>query len=374
MVEDSTMRSHSKLRRKLCKKYLKGVPKRDKALLEEAFCAKFDEAVNGVGESISEHDGRTGGLEQLFMDKSSMSVDAKKRWLLEDPQMTELERISRELFEKARDKRNDPMRSLTSEQVSTYVARLERIYAGVQDFNRSKAEQEYSEALLDVRYVSEATSQEASVRLGRLIGRMEERESRRQRAAESESPQPAPCASLELEEEYEKIKASFCDTFLEGVPESETGLMRDVFLGYFDRKHKAGIVSDLCMGKARRRSFLEIQMSIACGKDLDAKKRFLGFRDFNCEHLFQISGELWKMASMKMSGAPIAMTKAEMELYEEELMGAFEGIESFNVRQARRSLSEALLDLKYIYDDDAQCVSFRLSHEMMRERSAASLG
>lgn len=324
MVEDSTMRSHSELRQKLCKKFLKGVPKRDKTLLEAAFCAKFDEAVKEMGESISECDSRTGGLEQLFMDEDSMSVDAKKRWLLEDPQMTELERISRELFAKARDKRNDPKKSLTSEQASAYVTRLERIYAGVQDFNRSKAEQEYSEALSDVRYVSEATSQEASVRLGRLIGRMEERESRRQRAAESESPQPAPCASPELEKEYKKIRASFCDTFLEGVPESETGLMRDAFFVYFDRWYKERITSDLCMGSGKGQSFLETKFSFIKTQGTSYKKSLL-FKDANMEDLRLTSFELMGMAFCKMNGTSTAMTKSEKDLYEEELSGAFDG-------------------------------------------------
>lgn len=82
-------------------------------------------------------------------------------------------------------------------------------------------------------------------------------------------------------------------------------------------------------------------------------------KDDNFEMICQISSKIFEVAKKKMLGEK---TKTEIEIKDvkEELMSLLNEVNFINEIEAKRTISEALLDLEYINNPEVKALSLRL--------------
>ena len=93
--------------------------------------------------------------------------------------------------------------------------------------------------------------------------------------------------------------------------------------------------------------------------NIDSKKRQLIVDD--CfEKIRHYSGLAYTAAENKLLRKNEKIEK--LDISPEELQELLEGVQDFNKEEARRMISETILDLKYVEEKNPQFMSFRLSH------------
>lgn len=81
--------------------------------------------------------------------------------------------------------------------------------------------------------------------------------------------------------------------------------------------------------------------------------------DTNFVNIYEISSEIFELARKKMAGKKVKLDKSNKEI-EEKLENLLNGVNFINEIEAKRLISETILDLNYITNPEVKILSLRL--------------
>ncbi len=81
--------------------------------------------------------------------------------------------------------------------------------------------------------------------------------------------------------------------------------------------------------------------------------------DTNFVNIYEISSEIFELARKKMAGKKVKLDKSNKEI-EEKLENLLNGVNFINEIEAKRLISETILDLNYITNPEVKVLSLRL--------------
>lgn len=154
---------------------------------------------------------------------------------------------------------------------------------------------------------------------------------------------------------YQKL----CDVFVRGCNSQVENKMRDAYMAYlhtqYDCYFEEASSTEPELNKVAVSCVNREKMINLC-KDENAKMAFL-FPDENYIKLESLSLAIFQLASSKKNGAPIEDKKTKDD-YVSELNKLFESVSPMFKYSAERLISEALVELNYIFEG-SKSQSFR---------------
>ena len=103
--------------------------------------------------------------------------------------------------------------------------------------------------------------------------------------------------------------------------------------------------------------------------DIESKERKL-FEDMSFFQLKHVSYFLYQKALSKIDDPIITMSEEEYKEYRRVLNEYYNNVKSFNKKEAKYLLSEALLDANYLFNPETNIMSIRLGIRFMNQRSS----
>ena len=154
----------------LINEFQRDMPENEKEILSNLFKKEIEREVNRITEPIDEKKKEFSitFITSYEKDLCNSSLEYKKAVLIKDEQYEQIKYLSLNAYALARKKLNDN-EAISVDEANEKIELLEKMLESVQDFNKSQAQMEVSEAILDLKYASGQLDNVFSLRLGREV-------------------------------------------------------------------------------------------------------------------------------------------------------------------------------------------------------------
>ncbi|MBQ9072024.1 MAG: hypothetical protein IJY25_02590 [Bacilli bacterium] len=163
---------YEELMKNLINEFSKSIPvtEEEKDKLIWAFYEHLKSIVTYIYETNSEQDDNYNMMKRLLEQNARRltlcDINSKKSILIKDEAFEKLEKLSFQLFEYAKEKKNNTNLRLTKDSYNEILEAFDKLYELVKPYNKEEAENLRSEGILDADYLFEDECNITSLRLG----------------------------------------------------------------------------------------------------------------------------------------------------------------------------------------------------------------